>query len=458
MAEAINQPNIVLILTDHFRRDAVGRSTPNIQHLAERGVHFTHAYCAAPLCQPSRVSLATGLFPSQHGICGNMAEPLAPSFRDDTFMLHLQRAGYHTALVGKHHFIDAYGLGVDVTEDDDELRRYGFDEVCQVIDAGENLHNDDRYTRFLREKGLLDEYRRVQAAHANARGPYPFPEDDSEDGFIGRTAREFVEGYAGDRPFYLNVSFVGPHPPYWHPGDLQHDPEAMPDPIAAPNDPKTKQVRAHYMDKCSLIDRSVGRLVEAIAARGLLDRTVIIFTSDHGDMLGDFGIWDKRFFYEESVGVPLIMAGPGISRGTRDLTGRISKALVSLLDLYPTILTLAGTEACGSPHRRAGRDLLPMPREDAPPFRDQIVAELGTAVMIRTGNWKLVFDPEQGGVQFLFNLVTDARQEHNLAGLPGYEHIVNDLLSRLLAHRIRLTQYTHDKEERRLQRVRVGAA
>jgi choline-sulfatase len=450
------RPNIVLILTDHLRRDAIGPSTPNIKALAERGVHFMNAYCAAPLCQPARVAIATGLYPSQNGICGNMADPLPSALRDDTFMNHLARAGYHTALFGKHHFIDAYGLGVDVTESDDEIKRYGFETLCQVLDAGENLHNDDRYTHYLRERGLLEEYRRVQAANANACKDYPFPEDDSEDGFIGSMASAFVADYADERPFYLNVSFVGPHPPYWHPGDLQHDPEAMPDPIAAINDLKTRELRAHYMDKCALIDRYVGRLVASLDQRGILDQTVIIFTTDHGDMLGDFGIWDKRFFYEESVGVPLIVAGPGVPRGARNLTGRVSKALVSHLDLYPTILALAGAEASDGPPRRAGRDLFPMLRESSPPLRSEIVAELGTAVMIRTGNWKLVFDPEQGGIQFLFNLAVDGRQERNLAGAPGYDAVTHDLLARLLAHRIRLTQYTHDKEERRVQRVRVG--
>lgn len=450
-------PNIVVIMTDHFRRDAIGASTPHLRRLAEEGAQFANAYCAAPLCQPARVAIVTGLYPSQNGVAGNMSEPLPPHLRDDTFMHHLRHAGYRTVLVGKHHFIDAYGLGVDVVADDAEIGRYGFDEVVQVLDAGENLHNDDRYTADLRERGLLDEYRRVQAANARDCQEHPFPEDDCEDGFIGRTAGEYVASLPADRPFYLNVSFVGPHPPYWHPGDLAHDPLAMPPPVGAADDPKTRELRAHYLDKCALIDRYVGRLVVALEGRGILDRTAIVFTSDHGDMLGDFGIWDKRVFYEESVGVPLILRGPGVPRGARGLTGKLSKALASHLDLYPTILRLAGIDPGASMRRRAGWDLLAMLREWAPALRAEIVAELGTAAMIRTGNWKLVFDPEQGGVQYLFNLVVDRTQERNLAGEPGYEHVIIDLLSRLLAHRIRLTQETHDKEERRIQRVRVGA-
>lgn len=455
MPVSVTQPNLIVIMTDHFRRDAVGPSTPNLRLLAEQGVSFANAYCAAPLCQPARVAIATGLYPSQNGISGNMSPPLAPRFRDDTYMNRLRRAGYRTALIGKHHFIDDYGLGVDVVTRDAEVGRYGFDHVWQVVDAGENLHNDDRYTRYLRDKGLLDDYRAAQAERAAVCGEYPYGEDDSEDGYIGRMACEYLADQPADAPFYLNVSFVGPHPPYWHPGDLGHDPAAMPAPVGVADSPRTREMRAHYMDKCALIDRQIGQILTTLDQRGLRQQTVVVFTTDHGDMLGDFGIWDKRFFYEASVGVPLILAGPGVPRGARDLTGRLSKALVSHLDLYSTLLALAGADMTGGVTRRPGRNLLPMLGPE-PTLRTAVFAELGTAAMVRTGNWKLVFDPEQGGVQFLFNLVSDPGQQQNLAGKPGYEATTITLLERLLTERIRLTQSTHDKEERRVQRVRVG--
>ena len=454
MSEPVCTPNIVLILTDHFRPDALGKVTPTLNSLAQRGAAFANAYCASPLCQPARLSVATGLYPSQHGACGNMSEPILPRLRDDTFMHRLRRAGYATALVGKHHFIDRYGMGMDVTEDDDEIRRYGFDHVFQVVDAGENMHNDCRYTHFLRERGLLEEYRRVQKANGWSCGEYPFPEEDSEDGFIGRKACEYVEQTATGRPFYLNVSFIGPHPPYWHPGEPALTPEAVPPPLGAPDSSRVRKRRCHYLEKCAVIDRAVARLLDALRARGLMDKTVIIFTSDHGDNLGDYGIWDKRFFFEQSAGVPLVMAGPGVSRGARGLTGKKSKALVSHLDLYPTILRLAGA---GPPGRtRPGRDLLALLRDEPGAFRDAVFSQLGTAVMIRTANWKLVFDAEQDGVQVLFNLASDPEETTNLAGNPAYQSITSRLLEQLVSQYIRLSQYTHDKEEQRVQRVRVA--
>ena len=133
----------------------------------------------------------------------------------------------------------------------------------------------------------------------------------------------------------------------------------------------------------------------------------------------------------------------------------VSKLLASHLDLYPTILRLAGIEPPRD-RRRPGRDILAMMRGDIP-AHDAIFGELATTAMIRTGNWKLVFDPDQGGVQYLFNLAVDPREEHNLAGMAGYEHVTLELLERLLAHRIRLTQFTHIKEEQRpVTRVHVS--
>jgi len=463
------QPNIILILTDHFRADAVGASTPNLMFLAERGVEFDHAYCASPLCQPARASIITGKFPSQHGICGNQADPISEPMRAATWMNSLREAGYYMALIGKHHYLDRYGVGMDVTDDDETVKAYGFDSVLQVVDDDENMHNEDAYTHHLRDKGLLQRFREVFDSLAWECKPHPFQEEDTPDGFIGRHGVEFINGYDRSQPFYLNLSFIGPHPPYWHPGPLQHDPQAMPEPLGGSFEPPirrgsvkyqalsldSRENRAHYMDKCALIDRCIGRLMLSLQDRGLLEDTVVVFTSDHGDNLGDFGIWDKRFFYEQSVGVPMIAAGPGIRSGDRRSGRRISKALVSHLDLFPTFLEMAAAGRV-SHHSLWGRTLGALLKGETGTHRGAVFAELATSVMIRTGGWKLVFDPEQGGVTHLYNLTRDPRELENLAGAAGYEAVAADLIRRILAHRIRLSQYTHAKEEKRLQRIRVS--
>lgn len=448
-------PNILLILTDHFRPDVLGRRTPFLDELAKSGTRFTNAYCASPLCQPSRLSVITGLLPSQHGVCGNQGGPIHPDLRDGTFMRHLQTAGYHTAMIGKHHYLDRYGVGMDVIGDGEEVMRYGFDEVFQVVDEGEHMHNDDRYTEFLRQKGWLDRYRSAYRERAEAMGDHPFQVDDSADGFIGRKGIEFAANYNRRKPFYLNLSFIGPHPPYWHPGNVTFDAEDMTPPIGAFDTLETRQTRAHYVQKCVIIDNYVKGVVGKLRERGFLENTIIIFTSDHGDNLGDYGIWDKRYFYENCCGVPLFMTGPGIPGEERGCGPKVSRALVSQLDLYPTILGLAGIEPTPD-RRRAGKDILPMVRNEPGALHDAVYAELATSAMIRTGGWKMVYDPEQGGVAYLFNLAGDAGEELNLAGNPEYDGVTRDLLEKLLSHRIRITQYTQAKEEQRYQRVRAG--
>lgn len=449
----MDKPNIILILTDHFRRDALHPElTPNLMRLAKQGTRFVNAYSASPLCQPARNCIITGMHASDNGICGNQQPPIGEELRRDTFMQHLRAAGYTTALVGKHHYIDRFGIGMDVTEDDGQLRGYGFDSVFQVVDDGENGHNDDEYTRYLASERRLDEFRTMLAA-----GPpvHPFEPDASADGFIGVNGIRFVEEYDGEQPFYLNLSFVGPHPPFWHPGEETPEPGSVLKPPKEAGDVESvNRRRAHYLAKCALIDDYVGRLVETLETKGILDDTVIVFTSDHGDMLGDRGVWDKRYFYEESVGIPLFIAGGPIQGEQRMCGARVSKALVSHLDIYPTMLDLAGI-AAERDRKRPGASLLRL-LDETVPGHPHVIAELATAMMIRTGNWKLVYDPQAGGVQQLHNLIADPEEMVNLAGTAGYEQIIAGLVAQLLADKIRRSQVTQVKEEQRLQRAHIG--
>jgi arylsulfatase A-like enzyme len=445
-------PNIILILTDHFRRDALRADlTPNLMRLANQGTRFTNAYSASPLCQPARNCIITGRHAADNHITGNQQPPLTDELRADTYMHRLQDAGYYTALVGKHHYIDRYGIGMDVTGDNDTVKAYGFDTVFQVQDDGENAHNDDEYTRWLEKRGKLEEFRH---ALKNNRGTHPFPPDETADGFIGVNGIRFVEDYQGERPFYLNLSFIGPHPPFWHPGETR---EGLADgmPVKGAEDtPGLRRRRSRYLEKCALIDNYAGRLLEALEGRGILDNTVILFTSDHGDMLGNHGIWDKRYFYEESCGVPFFLAGGAVQAEQRMCGVRISKSLISHLDIFPTILDLAGAD-CPNHRQRPGRSLMRVLDEQCP-GHDHVIAELATATMVRTANWKLVYDPQSGGVQYLFNLANDPDELQNLAGVPGYECVVLELVQKLLDNKIRRSQTTQAKEEQRLQRVHIG--
>jgi len=452
----MNNPNILFILTDQCRPDALGKATPNVNSLANRGVKFENCYSASPLCQPARASIVTGKPLTYHGVCGNMSEPISMEERQDTFMQHLKEEGYHTALIGKHHYYDRYNIGMDVTDDDEDIKGYGFDHVWQVVDVGESLHNEDRYTKKLSEKGKLQERRRELGKNGAA---YVSQLDKSEsvDGYIGEKSVEYIRSYSGNSPLFLNVGFVGPHPPYWVPREFDvYSPEDMSVPKEVNNPAeieRTKIIRAKYLGKVALIDHYVGKLSDALEEKGMLENTLIVFTSDHGDNLGDYGIRDKRFFYEQSVKVPLVMAGPEIEINRR-LGGTICKALVSNIDLYPTFLDAAGCRNIHGRSQREGISLLEIANGTGN-LRREVYSELGTSMMVRDANWKLVYDSEQDGVQYLFNLRRDSDELDNLSGVAGYRDIETKLIEKLLSRLIRMTHYTHDKEQRRVQRVRV---
>jgi arylsulfatase A-like enzyme len=215
---------------------------PELMKLANDGVLFEHAYTASPLCQPSRVALVTGLYPSQNGIYGNQTGPVSDELRDNTFMNKLRSSGYYTALIGKHHYIDRYSTGIDVVKEDaDEIKRYGFDHLVQCLDVTEHIPNADKtenlddYIYFLKKKGLLEKYF-SEVQEGMRSGKHPLSPDDSEDGFIGTQSAEFIRNYNKKMPFYLNVSFIGPHPPYMVPGEFKTSPDNTAQPLnAAPN-------------------------------------------------------------------------------------------------------------------------------------------------------------------------------------------------------------------------------
>jgi len=446
--------NILFILCDQMRAEAL-QYTPNVRALAERGATFTNCYSAAPLCQPARACIATGRFPTKHGVCGNMNEPVPREMRADTYMARLQHAGYQTALIGKHHFIDRFNVGMDVTEDDAGVAGFGFDDVWQVVDIYESFHNEDRFTAWLRERGRLEKWRELARSQGQQFYARLKPEE-TVDGFIGECALEYLRTHEADAPFCLNVGFVGPHPPYWAPAQYaeRFSPDDMPAPkgVCDPDEiARVQQRRALYAASVALIDDYVGRLAQVLEERGMLDDTLIVFTADHGDMLGDFGIMDKRWFHEESARVPLVMAGPGVEPDPR-VGGITCGNLTSSVDLYPTFLQAAGLG--WRDDSREGLSLLDAAAGRGP-RRERVFSELGTAMMVRDASHKLVYDAEQGGVVQLFDLRRDPEELTNLAGVPGYEAVEQRLTEALLSRLIRLTHHTHEKERNRVQRVRV---
>ena len=388
-----------------------------------------------------------------------MNEPISMAERADTYARHLQEAGYHTAYIGKHHYIDTFNVGMDMTDIDEDLKGYGYDHFWQVGDVAEcgskkNKTNEDRYTKWLASRGKLEEYRE------NFGQEYYEQMEPSEtvDGYVCETALAYLKEYDQDKPLMLTVGIVGPHGPYWAPGNYRDmfSPEKMPDPvdpISAESIERSKVTLARELGMIALIDDYVGKLLDVLKKKGMTENTLVAFTSDHGELVGDHGRYDKRHYYEQSVKVPLILAGAGVTVDARAPYNR-NKALISGIDLYPTFLDAAGCENILGNSRRQGLSILRIV-DETQAKRKEIFSELGTTMMVADGNWKLVYDPEQNGVQYLFNMRRDPNEMDNLAGVPEYRGVEADLQEKLLEQMIRLTRHTHMKEQIAVQRVRV---
>ena len=388
-----------------------------MSRLAETGVVFDAAYTASPLCSPARASLLTGLLPSRTGVYDNAAE-----FRAElpTFAHHLRSAGYHTVLAGKMHFCgpdqlhgfeerlttDIYPADFGWTPDWDhpEVRPTWYHDMSSVTLAGPCLRSNqldfDEEVAFAAERSLFGHIR------------------------------------SGDeRPFCYVVSFTHPHDPFTIPRqwwDLYRDKDipmpATPPPGAEPHPHERRlravcgadatvvtadQVRAArraYYGAISYLDSQIARLLAVLRDTGRLDNTVVIVTSDHGEMLGERGAWYKMSCYEGAARVPLIIWSP------RRFAAHRVAAPVSTMDLLPTLADLADAGDPG-PGPLDGRSLLP--HLSGSPDRDEAVAEylaegaIAPIVMIRRGRFKFVHspaDPDQ-----LFDLSADPRELVNLA-------------------------------------------
>lgn len=420
-----DRPNILFFQVDQLTASALRAygdnicHAPNIDALADKGVVFDNAYCNFPLCAPSRFSMATGQLASHVGAYDNAAEFSAEI---PTYAHFLRAAGYQTALSGKMHFIGPdqfHGFEKRLTAD---LYPGDFAWVPNWGNEGKRDTNDPRAVRIagICERSVQIDYdeevtfKAVQHIYDMARN------DD-------------------DRPFFLQVSYTHPHEPYlcrkefW---DLYEDcdiplprvpalPEEEHDPHAVrllkdfgmlgiqfSDDDVRGAIRAYY-GSISYIDSLMARVLDALRATGAEDKTLIVFTSDHGEMLGERGMWFKKHFYEKSLRVPLIISAPWMSpQRVRELT--------SLVDLVPTFNAIA--EAPAEVEPLEGTDLLSLIDRGNPAPTRAVYAEYlaeGTPVpifMIRRGAFKYIASSEDG--EMLFNLETDPEERSNLAGAP----------------------------------------
>lgn len=394
----MKKPNILLITSDQQHWNTIGAfnpeiATPNLDRLVREGTSFTRAYCPNPTCTPTRASIITGMYPSQHG-----AWALGTKLLEDRHTVgeDFTAGGYRTALIGKAHFqplkstedypsIESYPLMQDLEywKSFDEPF-YGFDHVELARNHTNEAHAGQHYALWLEEKGCTN-WRDYFLAPTGTMDPtikhkWPIPEEYHYDTWIAERTNTMLEQYKNaDDSFFLWSSFFDPHPPYLvpEPWDMMYDPEQLTIPQATPgehdrNPPhfqmtqlpnpdftmlkesghgihgyhshtrfpadERKQLVATYYAMTSLMDRHIGRILDKLDELGLADNTLVVFTTDHGHFFGQHGLQAKGgFHYEDLIKLPFLVRYPG-----QVPAGHQSDAIQSLVDLAPTFLSIAG--------------------------------------------------------------------------------------------------------------------
>lgn len=490
------KPNILLITTDQQHFSALGKvnpkiHTPNIDRLCDEGTRFDRAYCPSPVCTPSRASVITGLYPSQHG-----AWTIGVKLPEDvpTVGAALSGEGYHTGLIGKAHFQPLSG---DSLERQPKLRDldfwrgfngpwYGFDHIELTRNHADESHAGQHYAIWAEAKGLTDwqEYfqplpnmtaskaPKMSSSHYWARKDrhWQLPEDLHYTPWIGERSVAFIEqSKAQEKPFFLWTSFPDPHPPYTapEPWASMYDPEDMepgrlvpgehdknaphfamtqeedPD-FASWHDPheahgcashlyaedELKKDMAVYYGMMSFLDKEVGRILDKLDELGIADDTLIVFTTDHGHFLGQHGLVAKGpFHYEDMLRIPFIVRWPG-----KVPAGKVSDAIQSLVDLTPTFLEASGW---GVPKNLQGVSQLSTWTGEAESARDFAICEnrhnpdMPHVTTYVNARYKISVY-RHGDIGEVFDLQEDPNELNNLWDAPEGKEIKSKMLHEMV--------------------------
>lgn len=467
------RPNLLLLLSDDQRADAMGCApnaaikTPALDRLASQGVRFRNAFVTTSICCVSRASVLAGQYARRHGI-HDFARPFWPEAMSQTYPMLLKKAGYYTGFIGKWgiaannvKLVNRAGATFDYWAGASHQSNFWHEADCPFVthpgvgeEKLENLCTCPPDARGRRGIG-------VRIGRKNIKNPVHLSTQ-----IIPAKVDQFLRARDKARPFCLSISFKAPHGPWsdWDPSvrDLYVDAKlpvpktATPAAIAAKpaflrrslasaagerlarDHARLRRQIGHYYRLISTLDISVGKVRKLLADHGLADNTVILFSSDNGHFLGEHGLMGKWLMYEESIRVPLIVSGPG-------LTGEVNDELVLNADIAPTLLDLAGLPTPANMH---GSSLVPFLRGDSAQWRASFLYEapipaLGSwpLVAVRSREWKYIrtFGPEDPSklvFEELYDLRDDPHEMMNLAGLD--EH--RDTRERLAAELAELRQ------------------
>ena len=449
---AQQRPHIILLMADQHRFDALGCmgndavQTPNLDALASDGTTFMHAYSSTPSSTPARAGLLTGLSPWHHGMLGYGR--VGGEYRFEMPRM-LRQLGYYTFGVGKMHWFPQHAL-------------HGFHAT--LVDESGRVESPD----------FISDYRRWFQLHAPGQDPdktgigwndlragtYQLPEELHPTAWTGETACELIRNYDDERPLFLKVSFARPHSPYDPPqrfidlydgqeipapyaGDWaeahatlkEPTPEATRKPYGNYGDEYACNSRRHYYANVTFVDEEIGKVVAALREKGMYDNALIVYVSDHGDMLGDHYHWRKTYPYEGSAHIPFIVKWPA---SVQAQAGGKDVHPVELRDLLPTFLDAAGGTV---PDGMDGRSLLPLVTGNSNvSWRDYIDLEHSACYAFENywcaltdGRIKYVWNFYDGHEE-LFDLSQDPCELKELSGNPAYHDVLVAMRRRMVGH------------------------
>jgi len=414
------RPNVLIIMTDQQRYDTINSlgynymTTPNLDKLVEEGCSYTNAYTTNPICCPARHTFFSGLSSLEHGIADNDFEArLSPDIV--TFPRILSQGGYITEAIGKMHFQPM-------------REHHGFQRLKLMEEVPENRYEDD-YLCYLRDNG----YGHIQNIHGvrNLLFLQPqqalVPKEHHGTTWVTDRAIDFIDANSGVKPFLLYLSYIAPHPPfnsYAEYSDLYKD--------MVLNETKTSETPLHcmteenimfgdvheekylrrikevYFGMISHIDEQIGRLLTSLDDNGQLDNTMIIFTTDHGEMLGDYDCYQKFLPYDSCSKIPMIIRYPKVFE-----KGSKNEAFADLSDIYPTVLDVTGLDYTGK-HTLIGESLMATEkkkRRDVQYYSYSVGSRRWCC--IRNKQFKYIYH-YGGGEEFLFDMINDPNEGNNL--------------------------------------------
>ena len=456
-APAAGRPNILFIMVDEMRWNVMGCAgnarvdTPHLDRLAREGTRFATAYTVAAICTPSRYSSFTSRYAHVHGSTDNATTPAPGQLLLPALLKH---HGYETALSGKLHFLPP---GSD----------YGFDYFWSFTTEGSGKL--PRWPESMDAKHGKNSARRVvPESRPFPDGPLgkdyaklPYPSADMQTSWIADRAIEYLGRRDSAKPYFLFVSFLDPHSPSHlsEPYYSMYQKADIPLPStfragaagsedasdksegkgrhSVSNPDIVRKLTAAYYAKMKLVDDNIGRLLAALAQKGEADNTLVIFTADHGNMLGDHNKWFKGVMYEGSSRIPLLMKAPACSAYARTFNqGRVVSEIVENIDVMPTLLEMIGRPLPADPGFQ-GKSMTRLVAGEDPAWKNIAFGERITR-MVRTERYKLILNRERrragdDGDYELYDLTADPQETKNLVKEPAHAGALRELQAKLAA-------------------------